>query len=52
METTHMPIKRQNVAHVHVIVFFSNNGKWTCGLDRKMPTCGDSFANEIKLIFI
>lgn len=52
METTYMPIKRQNVAHVPVIVFFNNKGKWTCGLGGKMPTTGDSFANEIKLIFI
>lgn len=52
METTYKPIKRQNVARVHAIVFFNNKGKWSCGHGRKMPTSGDNFANEIKLIFI
>lgn len=52
MESTYKPIKRQNVAHVHVIAFFNNKEKWSCGLGRKMPTSGDSFANEIKLIFM
>lgn len=52
METTYKPIKRQNVARVHAIVFFNNKGKWSCGHGRKMPTSGENFANEIKLIFI